>query len=636
MSLQASYQLVNTWASGFKGEITLTNTGTEPIVDWRLPFTFSQEIEDIWRADIVSRDGASYTLVGKDYSDTIAPGESQTISFKAAGAPVEPVFALAGDAGEAPAAPTPAEPDPIMSPGAVNGEAPDGPVGQPGTDDGPAPANGVNVINVAAGTSAADLQAIIDDAPEGATVRLAAGEFVFDRTVTVDRSDIAIVGAGSDSTRIVADFARGEEGAVFALGDGTLSGSYNLAQDAQEGDTALSLSGSHDISAGDFIWIERPNTKAFFDEIGDNSWLKDKPLQTSIARVTGVDGDTLQLENGVHFDYDTGDATVRRIDMSEHVRLGGFSIETNLGEADPGDLSNTLSAYDRVASVHLYGTYDAALDDIEVHDPGSKAFLFEKTLGMTATDLFAEGAHNKGAGGNGYAFEIKDTYESDLSGLEDHGMRHSVIFGSWYSAANNTVQVDFTDRDINFHGGRDHGNVVTVDVSERDPAYDNMSSVVSYNIEGESWGAPTDPTANSVTFGRALGSKRDDVIRGNDSGAYLDGRGADDTLAGGAGADTLTGGIGDDILLGGRGNDVAVFSGDRVEYDFTVLSDGSLEVDGKDGTDRLVGVEQLRFDGGATVNAADFGVNPADASGLAGSDLEDHILGVGLITDDLA
>jgi len=190
MSLQASYQLVNTWASGFMGEITLTNTGTEPIVDWRLPFTFSQEIEDIWRADIVSRDGASYTLMGKDYSDTIAPSESQTISFKAAGAPVEPVFDLAGDAGEAPAAPTPAQPDPIVSPGAVNGDAPDGPVGQPGTDDGPAPANGVNVINVAAGTSAADLQAIIDDAPDGATVWVGKNAF--------QNADLTFNRAGSD------------------------------------------------------------------------------------------------------------------------------------------------------------------------------------------------------------------------------------------------------------------------------------------------------------------------------------------------------------------------------------------------------------------------------------------------------
>ena len=639
MSLLANYELVKSWGSGFKGEITLTNTGTEPVVDWHLPFTFAQEIEDIWRADIVSHDGDSYTVAGKSYSDMIAPGESLSFSFKAEGDPVVPVFDLSGNgAAVTPSAPVADEPDPIMTPvgnGGNQTSANDGSQSETNSSGHQAPAGDSAVIHVATGTSAADLQSIIDNAPHGATVELAAGKFDFDRTIRVDRDDIAITGAGSNATHIVADFAHGKEGPVFEVGEGGVSGTYHLAKDAHEGDTSITLIGDHGISAGDFIWIERPNTEAFFNEIGDHSWLKDKPLQTSIARVAVVEGDTLKLENGVHFDFDTGDATVRKLDMSEHVQLGGFSIDTKLGEADPGDFSNTLSAYDRVASVHLYGTYDAQLDDIAVHDPGSKAFTFEKTLDMDATDLFAEGAHDKGANGNGYAYELKDVYESNLTGLEDHGMRHSVVFGSWYSAVNNTVQVDYTDRDINFHGGRDHGNVVTVDASERDVAYDNMSSVLSYNVDGESWGAPTDPTANTVTFGHVLGSKRADVVQGNNSGVLIDGRGANDTLAGGSGDDTLIGGAGNDTLLGGRGDDVAVFSGDRSGYDFKVLSDGSLEVHGKDGTDKLVGIEHLRFDGGSTVSTADLGVNPSDAGGL-GTDLEHHILGAGLISNDIA
>ena len=126
-----------------------------------------------------------------------------------------------------------------------------------------------------------------------------------------------------------------------------------------------------------------------------------------------------------------------------------------------------------------------------------------------------------------------------------------------------------------------------------------------------------------------------DVVQGNNSGVLIDGRGANDTLAGGSGDDTLIGGAGNDTLLGGRGDDVAVFSGDRSGYDFKVLSDGSLEVHGKDGTDKLVGIEHLRFDGGSTVSTADLGVNPSDAGSL-GTDLEHHILGAGLISNDIA
>ena len=71
---------------------------------------------------------------------------------------------------------------------------------------------------------------------------------------------------------------------------------------------------------------------------------------------------------------------------------------------------------------------------------------------------------------------MKEVYESELTNLEDHDMRHSLLFGSWYSAADNSAEVNFTNRDINFHGGRDHGNQVIVHSSERDPAADSMSN----------------------------------------------------------------------------------------------------------------------------------------------------------------
>jgi Ca2+-binding RTX toxin-like protein len=598
---------VKTWNSGFKAEITLTNTGTEPIVDWQLIFDFSPDIEDIWRADIVSQDGDQYVVAGKSYTDILAPGESITFSFKATGDPdVQPVFRIDDD---------------LPGPGGGGGDGT--PAEQPGPDGGGSPApeppqNDGPAIEVAAGTSASALQGIIESASPGAVIRLSAGEFVFDRTVRIERDDITVEGAGSAQTKIITDFAAGDEGPAFALMSSGLSGRFGLSQDALEGDTTLHLESGHGLGAGDFVWLEAPNTQEFFDEIGDTSWLKSKPLRTSIARVTEVNGDTLTLENGIHFDYGASEATIRRLDMVEDVTLRGFSIVTRLGEPDPADFSNTLPGFDRVAAVHFVGTYNARLADIEVHDSGSKAFLFEKTLAMAADELLADGSHNKGSGGNGYAFELKDVYESNLTNLEDHGMRHSLVMGSWYSAVNNTAHVKFTDRDINFHGGRDHDNVVTVDVSERIEANDVMSSVLSYNTEGESWGAPTDPDANTITFGQVLGSKRNDEIQGNDSGVYFDGRGGHDRLTGAEGDDTLVGGAGNDVLSGLGGNDTAVFSGDQADYDISAMSDGGLSVDGPDGGDALYGIEWLKFDGGDPVLVLGFGVDggstPPDAA----------------------
>jgi Ca2+-binding RTX toxin-like protein len=72
----------------------------------------------------------------------------------------------------------------------------------------------------------------------------------------------------------------------------------------------------------------------------------------------------------------------------------------------------------------------------------------------------------------------------------------------------------------------------------------------------------------------------------------------DDTIRGGGDNDTFFGGSGSDRLDGGAGNnDVAVFAGNRGDYDITVGDDGVTVVKGGD-TDNLTNTEYLRFDNG--------------------------------------
>src|SRR3954466_1623931 len=66
------------------------------------------------------------------------------------------------------------------------------------------------------------------------------------------------------------------------------------------------------------------------------------------------------------------------------------------------------------------------------------------------------------------------------------------------------------------------------------------------------------------------------------------------------GRDTLVGGAGDDTLIGGPSNDIAVFSGPRSAYRFTLNLDHSLEVADlrpghPDGVDTLSSIERLQF-----------------------------------------
>jgi Ca2+-binding RTX toxin-like protein len=73
-----------------------------------------------------------------------------------------------------------------------------------------------------------------------------------------------------------------------------------------------------------------------------------------------------------------------------------------------------------------------------------------------------------------------------------------------------------------------------------------------------------------------------------------------DSLTGGASADVFEGGVGSDSIVGGEGTDRAIFSGDYADYTVSaVSSDGVVTVShndsGANGTDTLVGVEELAF-----------------------------------------
>lgn len=75
---------------------------------------------------------------------------------------------------------------------------------------------------------------------------------------------------------------------------------------------------------------------------------------------------------------------------------------------------------------------------------------------------------------------------------------------------------------------------------------------------------------------------------------FLTGSPNNDTLTGTAGDDKFEGGAGNDTIAGGAGTDTAIFSGNRAGYTVTWNS-GEVTVVGPDGTDRLTGVEVLKF-----------------------------------------
>jgi Ca2+-binding RTX toxin-like protein len=120
------------------------------------------------------------------------------------------------------------------------------------------------------------------------------------------------------------------------------------------------------------------------------------------------------------------------------------------------------------------------------------------------------------------------------------------------------------------------------------------------------------------------GSAYADTLRGNSGANVLKGGAGADKLYGRDGSDTLNGGAGSDTLDGGTGTDTAEYLGSATDYSWARNSDGSwtvtdLRSGAPDGVDRLVGIENLKFAGGATIGLGAMAAQPP-GSALSASD----------------
>jgi hypothetical protein len=500
-------------------------------------------------------------------------------------------------------------------------------------------------IDVARGTSARALQELIDTAPSDSTLLLKSGSYRFDQALRVHRSDITLKGAGADATTLTFTDTALDDGGSFGIGiEGDMRGETlgTLAADLGGGERSVQLGAGHGLAQGDTVRIWQDNDTAFLNAIGDTSWRKQAhaELRTSMAKVDAVNGSTITLDRGAHFDFSQGQAKLERVVPADDVSLEGFTVGFELGTPDASAFSNTRSDLTDFQAIRLDGTSDVRLENVVVEDGPSTAFHFARSLDVRADSLRAEGAFNKGSGGNGYGFELKESYDGNFSHLEDSGMRHGVLFASWRSSVGNEIGVDFTDRDINFHGGRDHDNQIRVAQAIRNADADELSPTLWVNAGGESFGA--DPDANHVRFDYVMGSRRSDALRGSDDGVYLNGGLGHDTLMGGAGHDVLEGGPGDDWydgddrLIGGEGIDTVRYSRPVEAYRAEFDGDRIAIHSDKGATDTLEEVEFVSFDDGTvlhTVSRGTFQATALDAPDAADI-LGNNAIPSGLVDDD--
>ncbi len=494
-------------------------------------------------------------------------------------------------------------------------------------------------ILVQAGTNAYALQNIIDTAPDGARIVLEAGTYRFTKTVEIDRDGVTLEGQGE--VTIIADASLMGEPALqigAPLYCNAMNDPVQVTANAAKGATALLLQPGHGVQVGDVIWVEQPNDAALFAEIGDTLWREDKPLRTGLVVVTEVNGTSISLDRGLPFDFDAGLTTVEVTQMVRDVTVKGITLRGDYGTSDEANFGNTVACENGGMMMVVNGTIGVNLSDIDIVEPGSNGLVMGKSMDAVVTDVSVTGAHNKGDGGNGYGFWLRDITDCTFTDLRVMDTRHAVLFASYTSATGNDVHVALTNRDINFHGGLDHDNTVTVDQSIRTAAEQRYLGAVSFVNPGTDYGAPTDADANQITFGHVVGTVRADNVIAWDAGAYLSALGGNDTLKGGAGDDVLDAGTGNDLFIASAGNDVAVGGAGSDTFVFAFDSDQAIVkligtktlVTTSLGTASLTDVEALRFTTGTMTVAA---AQTLTLRGDAGFDRTD--LAISFVADDL-
>lgn len=80
---QVNYAIANDWGSGFTTNVTINNTGTDPINGWELGFNFpgSQQISNAWNGS-ATQSGSAVTFTDVGWNGTIPPGGSQAFGFQ--------------------------------------------------------------------------------------------------------------------------------------------------------------------------------------------------------------------------------------------------------------------------------------------------------------------------------------------------------------------------------------------------------------------------------------------------------------------------------------------------------------------------------------------------------------------------
>ncbi|MBW5251685.1 cellulose binding domain-containing protein, partial [Streptomyces sp. P01-B04] len=89
-SCAVTYRVSQSWGSGFTADVSVRNTGTDPVDGWQLGFAFggAETVTNAWNAS-ASQTGSRVTVKNATHNAGIPAGGTVSFGFQATGAPAQ-------------------------------------------------------------------------------------------------------------------------------------------------------------------------------------------------------------------------------------------------------------------------------------------------------------------------------------------------------------------------------------------------------------------------------------------------------------------------------------------------------------------------------------------------------------------
>ncbi|MCA9661953.1 MAG: hypothetical protein KC486_26680 [Myxococcales bacterium] len=310
------------------------------------------------------------------------------------------------------------------------------------------------------------LQAAIDAAADagGAIITIPAGLFRLDAPVSVSASKIVLRGEGADASRLWMTASAGMSNKSHVTFRGALSYGDDapLVADAAARAFTVEVADASGLAPGDDVVIGWTITAEFIAEHGmsgvwmafNGDW---QPFfwRTVVAVDTAADPDVITLDVPLRYPAKTRDGASLRA-VSGYLREVGVE---NLGVADATAWEQAWEE-DQIHAIELDGVVDGWVRGVaSFPSPGapsdglgvgrhlqSGGLIVRRSKRVTVADSHLALPENRGGGGNGYLFEVRQSSEILFRDLLGEAGRHNFI-QNWGFGATGIVWLRIHSKD---------------------------------------------------------------------------------------------------------------------------------------------------------------------------------------------